>query len=359
MADNPLLYGPTPSGRCFTYFMLLFALGCLALAFEFHPIISTSAVVVIYTGLLYLAQNGYKLILSATTKNSPYFLGFLFTLTALLKIFISLPDQSTNMIAYLNASVIPDIGTALLSTVLGLVGRQLMLTSDPSEERQEEILNRVTNELRSAISSYRGTQRRMLEVLEGFHTTHTSFLEEEVRTTKVHVTTLAEASKALRAAEESFKNFPMAASGLVEDATERLRDGNARFVKSVESELHGVIAEVQGLKDEITRTARDFKECNDLIGRDLKDSLNRVGESFQRTSDSIGEANRAFEEVSVQSRRAMRDIGGKYSELMSDIENSADIHKSRVRRFKRELDEIDELIDTFIRVTSKRMKLNE
>ena len=93
--------------------------------------------------------------------------------------------------------LVPQIGTALLTTIIGLVARQFIVTSDPVHEAQAGILQAATDELKENISAYRLAQQNLLQLIDDFTITRSELIEEEQRASKEHLALLTESSSAL------------------------------------------------------------------------------------------------------------------------------------------------------------------
>jgi hypothetical protein len=86
---------------------------------------------------MFYCQSSLYVQFNGTTKDSPYFLGFLLTLVALLQILSADLSESLG-----REFMTREVGAAVLTTVCGLFMRQLLLSRDPSEEAQDRVFQK-------------------------------------------------------------------------------------------------------------------------------------------------------------------------------------------------------------------------
>ncbi len=146
---------PLTTVKAANLFLMFFFMGIAFLFLNVFVIVAPSLCIIIYSSILWRAQSRHAISLSAETKDSPYFLGFLFTLIALLNIFYHLPRTNGQLSESFTTIIVPQIGTALLTTVLGLLARHIIVSRSPSNDENENIWKSATEELKENAGSYR------------------------------------------------------------------------------------------------------------------------------------------------------------------------------------------------------------
>src|SRR6266704_1707626 len=129
MLEAPNFLRNFSASRAFYAFAIAFALGTLSIYASWGPWVPALPVV-LYGLMLLVAQVGHFVSLEDSVKDSPYFLGFLLTLAALLKALAAMgadlknpsaaADSSSTLLAAASAAIVP--------TVAGLFMRQALLS---------------------------------------------------------------------------------------------------------------------------------------------------------------------------------------------------------------------------------------
>jgi hypothetical protein len=129
--------------RAFFLFSGCLLAGSMLIFIEWGKPVTPSLPVVAYGLVLFYCQTHLYVQFNATTKDSPYFLGFLLTLIALFQILSSDLGESIG-----REFMVREVGAAVLTTVCGLFMRQLLLSRDPSEEAHDRVLQTLAEEIR-------------------------------------------------------------------------------------------------------------------------------------------------------------------------------------------------------------------
>jgi hypothetical protein len=338
----------TATSKSFSYFFFFyFFTGFLSLWYEYYTLYIPPAFVFIYSITLLIAQNKYYVSLSVDTKNSPYFLGFLFTLAALFKIFMDLPELSgidKNAISFL----VPQIGTALSTTIVGLVLRHVILSFDPASEQQEHILRAATDELKENVSAYKKAQQKLLDLIETFVKHHNEILEAEQKASKDHLNFLSESSDALNKISKTYPQNTKKLNAYFDNMKERMDYIIEDNIPDIQKQLLAkTTSNLEKLGNDFTKfTSKLYDDMNlklienqkklDVFSSNLNNSLEEVPkiqtklleEGIKRLRDFQNTFIDSFKDSSKKSLVEMQDLlsnlkifSGSFHECSSIINN--------------------------------------
>src|SRR6266487_45382 len=131
-----MFLGNLTPGRAFFLFCLALATGVILIVLNLGGWIAMIPVIV-YGALLYIAQAFFLVSLDETVKDSPYFLGFLLTLSAIFKALGLASGLSSSGGG--QSSLLQAAGEAILPTLVGLFMRQALLSRDPAEDVRQAV----------------------------------------------------------------------------------------------------------------------------------------------------------------------------------------------------------------------------
>ena len=133
--------GPT---QALWLFFAALVLGLAAIVTDWGSIwawvLLPSAPIVAYSLALWVSQATYFVSHSPGIKTSPYILGFLLTLIALFNLFLRGGADLVSGDIDLNL-LLGQVGAAIMTTAVGLVSRQILITTDPAEEQQQQVFS--------------------------------------------------------------------------------------------------------------------------------------------------------------------------------------------------------------------------
>lgn len=138
------------ANRAFFAFTAALGLSAFALFASVGAPVAPSVPIVLYSAYLWLNRDQMEGPAGETLRDSPYFLGFLLTMFALLMIFRD-ASAGTVSLAQSPSLFTSEVGAAILTTVVGLFCRQALQTLIPSEllDERDERLERVAAALAS------------------------------------------------------------------------------------------------------------------------------------------------------------------------------------------------------------------
>jgi biopolymer transport protein ExbB/TolQ len=410
------------SSKSFFVFLGAFLAGSGVLVVDFYPAYVLPIVVFSYTALLYYSQHYFFISLSEEIKNSPYFLGFLFTLTCLIHIFLNIRVGENAASSDLMNQIIQQIGTALLTTICGLIGRLLLISQDRVENEKNNLWNDTTTELKENAWAYQNSQRNLLSLVEDFTTFHRQILDSEEKVSKKHIAVLSETTATLEKLskdyperidsflsffstvqnsvqnfiestlptihsdltkgtanqlEKHYKQFSEGAETVYQNMGENLKNletRNGQFVESVQStfktipDIHQKILDNSATKltefqdnylknfelafkginldsaefsEKMKETVEHVKSCNEVFKGNFTNNLETAGNSLKTLSDQSDLVRSANKEI--------------FESLNDQASNFNQVFVKRLDTFQSEIKQIDQLIDSFIEITRKKI----
>lgn len=283
--------------KIFWLFTLALIAGATTIIINTFSLIVSSLIVVTYTLLLFTAQRQYYISLSIESKNSPYILGFLFTLIALLNLFLNFNMTGEgDFISFL----VPQTGTALSTTIIGLVCRYFLLSYDPTQESQENIWRQATEELKENASAYKEAQKRLLMLVEDFVTTHREVLSHEQEASKQHLNFLNETTNSLKVISSELPihlhSINNSLGSINEEYNEFLNISVPTLIKDLTKETS---LQLQKLNNDFTRVAKTTytKMTNGLEQLELK--MQKYNNAFENALIKFPEIQKQLLEDSI------------------------------------------------------------
>jgi hypothetical protein len=410
------------SSRSFFIFLGAFLLGSGVLVADYHAIYVLPMIVLAYTGLLYYSQNYHFLSLSQEIKNSPYFLGFLFTLACLVQIFFNIRLGENIETGQILNQLIHQIGTALLTTICGLIGRFFIISQNGVENEKNKLWNDTTTELKENAWAYQNSQRNLLNLVEDFTTFHQQILDTEEKSSKKHIAVLSETTATLERLskdypekvetflsffstiqnnvqdflenilpvihsdltkgtsvqlEKYYKQFSDSAESVFQNMGEnfkKLESKNDQFIESVQSTfkkipdihqniLNNSASKLKVFQDQylknfetaFTAVSQDTAESSDKMKETVKhvEQCNQVFTgSFTKNLEAAGDNLKKLSDQSNLVQTANNDV---FNSLNDQAANFDQVLGKRLNTFQSEIKQIDQLIDSFIEVTRKKI----
>lgn len=253
-------------------FLFSFIIGALCIYFTIIELVFPLVIVFFYSALLYIIDRSKYLSLSSFDKNSPYYLGFLFTLFSLFSLSIKSGFSFVS-----TASLLTTMSIALSTTILGLILRQILLSmSIPPSEDYLDLLKHIQD--------------------------HTKNLQEAFVPVKSHVT------KALNEFETIKKTVLERENKAVSQSAEKLR-------QDIFAGLEGTFSEkIKGVLDSVS----DFyiEDHDTTIGQILPDSYKgeiseRLDKFYREVMDSLNKNTEKFldslSQLSLQLKKSFQD----------------------------------------------------
>jgi len=126
-------------------------------------------------------------------------MGFLFFLLSLFLIFISGFSSKADLDIVFQRG-----GVAVLTTIVGLIMRQLLYSYDPAESQQETFIRDLSTELRESANRYREAQGRLFNLVDEFIKTKESLYSKEENISMRYIEAMYKAMSAYSDVNEKF-----------------------------------------------------------------------------------------------------------------------------------------------------------
>lgn len=282
--------------------------------------------VLVYGLLLFYAAKAFFVSHSEMTNNSPYFLGFLFFLISLFRTFTGF-DSSQPLSP---SAVIGQLGSALLSTIVGLPFRQLLFAYAPAQADQDEFFRTLEEELRRSATQFKKSQAELVDLLQEFIASRELLFSEEEKASKRFVQNMEKTAKVF---DHAFENYPTVISTALTESAKgvtKLRNALDELVVNTKELKAPVfidtLREVEGLRQATADLARQIVS--------LKESMEGMTQVTEKLPAKI---ETAFEAARTQSGAA----GSKLLEGLKMIEE--------------DVKAVDAILDDFLSVLRSRV----
>ncbi len=283
-------------------FLFSFIIGALCIYFTLMELVFPLIIVFFYSVVLYFIDRSKYLSLSGFEKNTPYYLGFLFTLFSLFSLSIQ-SDFSFDS----TASLLTTMSIALSTTILGLIMRQILLSMSisPSEDYLV-LLKQIQDHTQNLQEAFVPVKSHVTNALNEFETIKKAVLERENKT--------------------------------VSQAAEKLR-------KDIFAGLEGTFSEkIKGVLDSVS----DFyiEDHDTTIGQILPDSYKveiseRLDNFYREVMDSLNKNTGIFldslSQLSLQLKKSFRDEESK--EQLNLVKKLIDSYEVELNGLSKSLEE--------------------
>lgn len=368
------------SSKILILFFLCFFLGALSIWIKYYSIEIPVVLIILYGIILYIAQKKYFIDLLNSEKNSPYFLGFLFTLFALFHLFIRPAD-------WVEREIFRSLSIALITTVVGLMARQALFSFSSIPEGQREILRSLREELEENINKYNEAQSKILNLLEDYSKSKENILKDEKIISEKYISSL---NRITLKFSELEKNFSEKIESLIKSLSEYIDEFQAAIDDVIPSDLRGELSHkfddfhrnyIKNLEKGVT----DFQSSLERVSTEM---INKVETDFvpalQKSSEAISSTCKEYStnvglysiDLEENSKKIMEKYKGiseslgdyltKINSIRTNLEYVTDSFKkqaialdesfeTRLTHFSSELEEINKLIESFIEAVNKRL----
>ncbi len=167
-------------------FLFSFIIGSLCIYFTVLELIIPLVIVFGYSAVLIVITRTNYLTLSSAEKNTPYYLGFLFSLFSLFSLSLKSGFSFDSVTILLSTMSI-----ALSTTILGLVMRQILLSlSPPPSKDYLELLRQIQILLKNLQDAFFPVKNFITKILDEFEDIKKAIHEKKDKTTSQSVETL-------------------------------------------------------------------------------------------------------------------------------------------------------------------------
>ena len=353
-------FGQFTHERAFWLFSLSLLVGSVLILLNLPGAwgLSPAIPVLLYGVSLRLASVYFDRRLSSQEKDSPYFLGFILTLVALLMVFLDLSDAAEMDVA----SIVGRAGAAILVTVVGLFMRQLLVTLEPDEEIAKDEFEKLRTLATKRITDLVKEEEKYEERVKKFQEFHDKLLVREERVLKDFVEKyeagLTQLSKLVKSSIETvsdggelsrqLKNLAetmTTASSTIGDAMERVQSSSVDYT----TQVGDLSTATESAAASLTDLKAVLKESSKQVGGLSADAASLGSESIDRVRKAISDTLETIKSQTISSGAALESAGKVTADrIQKEVANSLSVIAEDVKR-------IDDIVDQFVRVLARRL----
>jgi flagellar hook-basal body complex protein FliE len=370
------------SSRIFVLFFAAFSIGTLSIWFNIYPIWIPIIATFLFWLVVYISHKKYFISLSSSDKNYPYFLGFLFTLVALFYLFFKPRGVLSAETVYQSLSV------AIITTIVGLILRLQLISLSSINPDEADLMRSLREQLNENIEKYNEAQAKILSLLNDYSAGNESILKNEMRIADKFQSSLQKATAIFDRLENDFtprislltqsltkfvENLKSSLENILpesftEDMSKRLSLLHDDYIKRINEGVGSLLTAIKHISaDVVAKVEKDFVNT-------LKNSSDVLNETCRDYATSVGMHTLTLEDYTKKVSLSAKDIVGSidsymtrltsinenmlllYNNLHGQISSSDSILTERLANLRKELDAIDKLIESFISVTTDRLK---
>lgn len=390
MIKNLLL--PLTPSRSYYIFIFFFSTGTLLTVFDYYTPWSPALVVMFYGGILWYVQDKLFQVLNDPIRNSPYFLGFLFTLVSLFTIFLKTSESET----FFNISFLSrQIGSALTTTIVGLLFRQALITFDPGEDQRVAIFQSLMEELRENASAYKQTQRELIKVLKDFVNTREELYQKEEQMSSKYLSLM---SRNYEGISQLLQKYPPQLNSLfkniddtlnefrekiinnitkthnegINESLNKITQFNTHYINEVKSGFDNLLNSLEIINDpNIHKYTENYINGLNITSKKYSDALKNACETmtdkipaqidslnnvFKSSIDSLNLFNDSLKGFRENTQVLPLEITNVCNSLKKSMEEYEITLKSRLNMLEKEIKSINMIMDEFINVTTEKIQ---
>lgn len=383
----------TPT-RSFYLFFLCFIISSGFIYFNYYTPWVPAFVVAAYGLILWVAQYYYYQVLSDPIRNSPYFLGFLLTLATFLVIFLD-GSESVQVVGSDTKYILKQIGSAITTTIVGLLFRQSLFTIDPIEDKKVATFQAIVNEIRENAVIYKETQSNFVNVLNKFVDTREKILKDErdlsvqyIKLIKKNYDNVSKLSKkydekleatfneidnsSKKIEEKISNNFITIYSKSIEETLNQISVFNKAYIAEVKLSFDELIGSLRTIKDShIHKGTNDFintlnnssklyseaiKNASKTFTNDIPNHSQELNQSLQLSINTLGDFNSKLDQYAVEMSKLPMNMQTASSAILEHSEQYEQILNTRLKNLAEEIKSIDGLIADFIDAISRKIE---
>lgn len=351
--------------RAFYLFTAFLLLGSFVVISHYYAVLLSNSFIMVYGLCLLYSQNKAFVVLSLQTKNSPYFLGFMFTLVALSTVFLEKQAAPTW------ETFSGEIAVALSTTVFGLLVRQCVFSFDPAQAHQADIIRSIAEQLRERAEEYRQAQARLMGLINGFIDSREQLYEQEEAISAQYVSSLGDAVKAIHHIHNDFTQTVQESVS----STGQLLDRFQSSIESMTDQFSGAVSKVQqhylsaledghvtirNVHEKYQSSLEEAMNSTTHIAASVGQSLIDILKDLRQNQEASANAAQSIPQLLDSCRNKLESTNTALDQttqmLLSQIGQYDDVLSKRLKRFSEELYSIDEIIDSFIQTLQKNLK---
>jgi methyl-accepting chemotaxis protein len=357
MAFRAYLVGLT-TRQAFGLFSLSLAIGATSIVFNFGVPWVPALAVLIYGSILLISLIKYQVQHSEATINSPYFLGFVLFL---LSLFITFRSIALDSDAPQLDLITRQLGSALLTTIIGLPIRQALMALGRTQADQDLFFRTLEDELRQSATEFRKAQTELAQIIRELSESRRVLLTDERKAVSRYVASLRKATEFL---DGTVGQYPAVLAAAMEGCSanldllkERLNNFSSslaeldgvKIQKSFEScmglpvAVTGVDAALTELRNSLAITSRSLAE----VPKSLLTSLNSTAEPAMRSlQESVRAAASSFVEAPSGLATAAKEMAATLNDIPSSVRRQIALIEADIANINSILSQFVDILQT-------------
>jgi len=344
-------------------FILLgfFIIGFYFAKYSFYPTIMTTTIVIIYSSILFWVQGHHKLSLSQNVQDSPYILGFLFTLVSIYFSFSYLSTLHDKDVSKLLELLFSSFGVALFTTITGLIGRHFLLTYDPELKQKQEHFDDIINIMKNASHEFTKSHKNLLDLIDEFKDTHSNLLDEEQSVGIKHIKILSEAIEKLNTLEVKFPQHIENLIKSIESLSNKLNDFSDNAIENTSKELTNKISDfINSINNKLSMIKiEDIKNLNQTTIESIKNLNQSTIESIKKINEEVSQILVSFEKGLTSFIPVNKKVVSNVEQLNKTLETEVKTVLTTLNKHKKDIDKIDSIFNKVINVLENRLEQYE
>jgi len=300
--------------------------------------VTLSLLVTGYT--LYLAWGQAKLgwSLGESTRESPYYLGFLLTQIALAAIFARITQQDGTA-ADVIGLLAPRLASALMTSVFGLLGRHVLVSMDPLASDHRAAQDSLRLQLQGNLQRFSEIQQKFEEFIAALSQQRKAFLADEQNAAQRLGDTLKSLIAGIKTADQEL----------------------LRSIQQLSTHLQGLSTDLNSKRTDTVAALQHTYESVSRVLKEIDASISEFGSSaktFATSAAGIAELSRAIHEAAGQTAafgNANQDSArtlGRVSESMEGVHRTSESFTERYRS-------LEVVLDQFVHKAEDRIRQME
>jgi hypothetical protein len=249
--------------------------------------------------------------------------------------------------------ILPQMGAALIPTVVGLALRQLLFAYDIAQREQDAFYRSLEEELRQSATEFKKAQQRLVAVITEFVDTRTTLFGQEEIASQKYVAALGKAT------------------GIFVETADAYPTAIAKALTQLNQRLTGALAKLQSFID-IAQSldATALADASEHL-RSLSASAGGLVAQMSKLTTSVGLADKSIEALPGQLDSTLKVSVKKFSESAAGMTKVTeetlqalkttftDAHAelgTTMAGLKDDLNAIDDIVREFIELLDKRVR---
>lgn len=366
------LLRPSKPEHAFALFTVAVGAGVALVVSDWLKPWSPSIPVALYGLALYGAQKQHYVHHGPTVRDSPYFLGFILTLVALLRVLSEFGAPAAGARPRLESFVV-EIGAAILTTIVGLFFRQFLLSTDPLEAAQDKALQSFADRLRKQSGALLQAQADFAALASEFAKAHEHIWHDEEAAYKKYITGLQKGAETLSIVAQEYPAKLRDLHATVANSAERFGNGIdsatlalAKLRSELEAAIRGQSTDLAaamnslahsfgGETRELTAIMRATSQDLQREGPALVSVLGSLRQDLSAVGGELAGLRQTAQMAAVEVGKLPTTVADAAMALRAHTDDSAAAITTRAAAFAKELEQIDRIVEDLVRLLKHRI----